>query len=206
MSDQHDDLEKTATTRTDLPDAARRRFATAGLIAPVILTLSGRTAWATGGHGGWGGGGGNCTESGMLSGNLSDPGPPCGGEGCSPGYWKNHTERWHPNYPPTAMFHSVFGVNAFPGASLYSVIWQQAEPYIETCTGGQLDHCKGKLKVLGFHTVAALQNAATEVSFKYDTFAVKAKFLAVYLSGSKQAIEWLKNEFDAENNMGCPLS
>ena len=193
------------TGKPDVPDAVRRRFATAGLIAPVILTLSGRTAWATGWHGG-GGNGGNCSESGMLSGNLSDPNPTvCGGEGCTPGYWKNHVERWHPNYPPTASFHSVFGVDAFPGATLYSVVCENAVPQVPgNCTPNQ--NCVNLLKSCGKHAVAALQNAATDVSYVFDTLLVRAKFASVYANGSKTAIEWQKNEFDIENNRGCPLS
>jgi len=189
------------TPRGDVPDAVRRRIATAGLIAPVIVTLAGRTAWATGG----GGGGSHCTESGQLSGNLSNPGPACGGQGCSPGYWKTHLERWHTAYPPTATFHSVFGVNAFPGATLYQVI--NGNPSVQlpaNCT--PTSTCQSVLKACGMHSVAALQNAATEVSFIFDTLMVKTKFAAAYATGTKSAIEWQKNEFDTENNRGCPLS
>jgi hypothetical protein len=209
MSDQHDeiangpkgDAARPDATGADVPDAARRRFATVGLIAPVILTLSGRTAWATGGAGP----GGNCSESGLLSGNLSNPGGTCGGEGCSPGYWKNHVERWHPNYLPTAMFFSVFGVNAFPGATLYSVICMNAAPLVPaSCT--PTSNCTEALKACGMHAVAALQNAATDVSFVYDSDTVKASFASAYASGSKTTIWSLKNQLDRENNMGCPFA
>jgi hypothetical protein len=42
------------------------------------------------------------------------PPPPPGGEGCTPGYWKNHLEDW----PPTGFstgddFDSTFGVDLF---------------------------------------------------------------------------------------------
>lgn len=200
MAEQYPEFDKTGAGRADVPDAVRRRIAVAGLIAPVIVTLSGRTAWATGG-----GGGSHCTESGQLSGNLSNPGPACGGQGCSPGYWKTHTERWHPNYPPTASFYSVFGVNAFPNASLYAVISYSASAQLPAnCT--PTDACRDVLKACGYHAVAALQNAATEVSFAFDTMLVKTKFAAAYAMGTKSAIEWQKNEFDTENNRGCPLS
>jgi hypothetical protein len=214
MAEMHNDA-KTGNTgsgaeqgaRPEVPDAVRRRFAIAGLVAPVILTLSGRTAWATGGGGGGGGGGGNpnCSESGMLSGNLSDPAESriCGGEGCTPGYWKNHTTRWHPNYPPGMMFFDAFGVNAFPGASLLSVIHQSATPSNGGCTSYG---CTNAIKNCGQQAVAALQNAATEVSYAYDTALVKAKFIGAYASGNKNTIEAVKNDFDAQNNMGCPMS
>ena len=198
MAEQHNESDERRTRRGDVPDAVRRRIATAGLIAPIIVTLSGRTAWAQGG-------GSQCTESGQLSGNLSNPGPACGGQGCSPGYWKTHLERWHTNYPPTATFHSVFGVNAFPGASLYQVINEVATPSLPSACA-PVSGCSGTLKACGMHAVAALQNAATEVSFIFDTLMVKTKFAAAYATGTKSAIEWQKNEFDTENNRGCPLS
>ena len=58
----------------------RRRFIKRAIVAaPFILTVTSRPVWAA-----------NCTMSGQLSGNLSDAGEPCCGQGCSPGYWKNH--------------------------------------------------------------------------------------------------------------------
>lgn len=194
MAENNRETEKTLPRRGDVPDAVRRRLARAGLIAPVIVTLAGRTAWAA-----------NCTESGQLSGNLSNPGPACGGQGCSPGYWKTHTERWHPNYPPTASFNALFGVNAFPGATLYQVICEAASPNLPSACA-PVSGCTGTLKSCGMHAVAALQNAATEISYVFDTMMVKTKFAAAYSMGTKDAIEWQKNEFDYQNNRGCPLS
>jgi len=63
-------------------DMSRRKFAKTGLIAaPVIMSLNSRSAL---------GAGYSCTISGLLSGNLSNPGYDdlCGGN--TPGYWKNH--------------------------------------------------------------------------------------------------------------------
>ncbi|MDH3224417.1 MAG: hypothetical protein OEO23_11935, partial [Gemmatimonadota bacterium] len=73
------------------------------------------------------------------------PPPPGGGEGCTPGYWKqpHHFDSWT-GYDPEDLFSSAFE-DAFPGMTLLEVLKQ----------GG------GGLKALGRHTVAALLNAAS---------------------------------------------
>lgn len=67
---------------------ARRRILAGGLAgAPLILTLSSRSAFAS-----------HCSVSGMMSGNLSSPTDiVCTGR--TPGYWKAHAAQW-PNYDP----------------------------------------------------------------------------------------------------------
>jgi hypothetical protein len=115
--------------------------------------------------------------------------PPAGGEGCTPGYWKQsqHFDSWT-GYNPNQLFVSVFGENAFPGMTLLQVLSQ----------GG------GGLKALGRHTVAALLNSASgNVDYQYTTAQVIAMFQAVFPGGD---YENLKNEFASENESGCPLN
>jgi hypothetical protein len=70
---------------------SRRRIAAAGLAAPVVLSFSSRAALATGGHGGWGDEGKNCTVSGWveLGVSVAPSGMThrtnCGGK--DPSYW-----------------------------------------------------------------------------------------------------------------------
>ena len=113
--------------------------------------------------------------------------PTGGGEGCTPGYWKQsqHFGNWT-GYTPGQLFSSVFS-DAFPGMTLLQVLGQ----------GG------GGLKALGRHTVAALLNAASGgVDSGYTTAEVIAAFNAAYASGSYDA---LHAEFAAANEQGCPL-
>ena len=80
-----------------------------------------------------------------------------GGEGCTPGYWKQkqHFDSWADPYDPTDLFSDHFE-NAFPGMTLLEVLGN----------GG------GGLNALGRHTVAALLNSANSgVSFKRSTGA-----------------------------------
>jgi hypothetical protein len=119
--------------------------------------------------------------------NITEDRPPSG-KGCTPGYWKQpqHFSSWV-GYSPTDPFGSVFE-NAFPGKSLVDVLGQ----------GG------GGLKALGRHTVAALLNASSGVNTQLTTAEVIAKFNAAY-PGTGESYTMLKNEFEALNELGCPL-
>jgi hypothetical protein len=116
--------------------------------------------------------------------------PPVGGEGCTPGYWKqrHHFDSWV-SYTPSMLFNEVFE-NAFPGKTLLEVLKQ----------GG------GGLKALGRHTVAALLNASNpDVSYDLTTDEVIDAFNDVY-PGSKGDYEELKDVFEGFNEQGCPLN
>lgn len=118
--------------------------------------------------------------------------PPSGGQGCTPGYWKQsqHFGSWTAPYTPTTAFSSVFA-NAFPGMNLLQVLSQ----------GG------GGMKALGRHAVAALLNTASaSVSYDLTTAQVIASFNTAYASGDAGTIEAQKNTFDMLNNLGCPLA
>lgn len=118
------------------------------------------------------------------------PAPPGGGEGCTPGYWKQdqHFDSWTSPYDPSDAFNAHFE-NAFPGMTLRDVLKQ----------GG------GGLKALGRHTVAALLNSASGgVDYAYSSATVIASFNAVY-PGTKVDYLTLKDTFAAENESGCPL-
>jgi hypothetical protein len=118
------------------------------------------------------------------------PPPPPGGQGCTPGYWKqsHHFDSWPAPYLPTASFASAGFTNAFPGMSLVDVLSQ----------GG------GGLKALGRHAVAALLNAASPgVSYDLTVAQVISGFNAAVASGNHNG---QKNIFEAFNEQGCPLN
>lgn len=113
------------------------------------------------------------------------PTPPPGGEGCTPGYWKQeqHFDSWM-GYAPGQQFSSVFD-DAFPGMTLRQVLE----------LGG------GGLNALGRHTVAALLNGASpDVAYDWSAAQVIAAFNAVYPGGDYES---LKNRLDLLNNQGC---
>lgn len=113
--------------------------------------------------------------------------PTGGGEGCTPGYWKQsqHFDSWV-GYTPGQLFSTVFA-DAFPGKTLLQVLGQ----------GG------GGLNALGRHTVAALLNASSSVDYDLNTAQVIAAFNAAFASGD---YETQKNIFAGFNEQGCPLN
>jgi hypothetical protein len=114
-----------------------------------------------------------------------------GGEGCTPGYWKqeHHFDSWTAPFTPAMLFSDVFE-NAFPGMTLLQVLQQ----------GG------GGLTALGRHTVAALLNGASSgVSYDESVASVIDLFNQVF-PGSNSAYTSLKNNFENLNEQGCPLN
>lgn len=112
-----------------------------------------------------------------------------GGEGCTPGYWKqaHHFDSWT-GYSPTDDFETVFGVDASFDKDLL----------------GALEQGGGGEKALGRHAVAALLNSASGgVSYDYSTAEVIALVQDAYASGD---FEGAKNLLAAANESGCPLN
>jgi cysteine-rich repeat protein len=115
-----------------------------------------------------------------------------GGEGCTPGYWKQpqHFDSYPAPRTPDTLFSSVFE-NAFPGKTLLDVLSQ----------GG------GGLYALGRHTVAALLNAeSAEVSYDLLPSEIIELFNDVFPS-DKDTYNGLKDDlFEHFNEQVCPLN
>lgn len=104
-----------------------------------------------------------------------------GGEGCTPGFWRNHLSHWDATgYSPDMIFDEVFGCEIFGD---------------DTTLGWAVDN-PGTLKNLAFHGVAALLNAShPDVDFDLTVDEV----IDAVCGGDKDTLE------DA-NESGCPLS
>lgn len=184
-----------AVSRMQSQSETRRRFIKKAIsTAPVIFTLTAGPVWARQ----------NCTWSGQHSVNPSLE--PCYGEGCSPGYWKNHLSRWHYSFPPSLPFDDCFHVNAFPLLTLEDVITNEYEDPEQWDLWNFSKNFREMLRVLGFHAVAALQNSATEVAFNLTVEQVTKLFRRRYRlarrTNNPQILERLKNRFDLLNNQG----
>jgi hypothetical protein len=115
--------------------------------------------------------------------------PPSGGEGCTPGYWKqaHHFDSWV-GYAPGQSYAEVFGVTPSFNKTLLGALQQGG--------GGQ--------KALGRHAVAALLSAANDdVSYAFSVDEVIAIVQTAYATGN---FERAKNELARENERGCPLN
>ena len=126
----------------------------------------------------------------------NDPGDGCdpncnverGGDGCTPGYYKqqHHLCEWE--YDPEDLFNEVFMVSAPGNDTLLKAL----------SDGG------GHETAFQRHAVAALLNAANEgVSYKYTPDEVKQIVQEAYMTGNFEA---LKNMLERENEAGCPLN
>jgi hypothetical protein len=111
---------------------------------------------------------------------------PQGGQGCTPGYWKQTQHFWAwTNYTQGDSFAAVFGV-----------------PYDKTLlealkTGG------GQERALGRHAVAALLNAANpDVSHAFTEAQIIALVQDAWATGD---FESAKNLLAFENEQGCPI-
>jgi hypothetical protein len=112
-----------------------------------------------------------------------------GGEGCTPGYWKQsqHFDSWQ-GYTTGQRFNQVFGVNAAGNPTLLAALKQ----------GG------GGFQALNRHAVAALLNTANQnVDYLYATQQVITLVQQAYASGDPEGI---KNQLAAQNEAGCPLN
>jgi hypothetical protein len=109
-----------------------------------------------------------------------------GAQGCTPGFWKKHTNVWQ-GYTPDQLFNQVFGVNYQSSLTLL----------------GALNQGGGGFAALGRHATAALLNAAHEhVDYGLTTSQVVAAVQQAFASGDPEP---LKDQLDELNNAGCSV-
>ena len=114
--------------------------------------------------------------------------PPPGGEGCTPGFWKNHPEEFPAPYTAGTTLGSVF---AGLSADYASLTFAEA---LELGGGG--------LDALLRSAVAALLNAASaDVDYPLSVAQVIAQTNAAIASGDYEAT---KDLFDEYNNLTAP--
>ncbi len=126
------------------------------------------------------------SSTGTLTVTCTPP-PPTGGQGCTPGYWKqaHHFDSWV-GYAPGDEFDVVFGVP-------YDVTLLEALK-----AGG------GDEMALGRHAVAALLNASSgDVSYGFTEADVIALVQNAWATGD---FETAKDLLADENELGCPLN
>ena len=132
-----------------------------------------------------------------------------GTEGCTPGYWKNHTENWQ-EYKPTSKVRNMFMQN---GVSVFDApLAPEIAAYADTTAvqalklkgGPGLD---GATQILLRAAVAAYLNAAHEgLGYPLRRKQMYGMIKTALESGDRDAMLALAAELDALNNLGCPLS
>jgi hypothetical protein len=107
-------------------------------------------------------------------------------QGCTPGFWKNHTNVWS-GFSPTQKFNTVFGVNYNSSLTLL----------------GALNQGGGGFAALGRHATAGLLNAAhPDVDYGLTTSQVIALVQNAFATNNPEPA---KNQLDKLNNAGCSI-
>ena len=127
------------------------------------------------------------------------PAAASGSDGCTPGYWKNHTESWPSdgNPDPTGTpisssddWGTWFEGDLFDGKTLLEVLKK----------GG------GGKYAFGRHAVAAFLNAhSDDVIYPRSPTSVASIVDGLGDDSSKGLYNFWKNRFERDNQLGCPL-
>ena len=117
-----------------------------------------------------------------------------GNQGCTPGFWKNHTDTWV-GYSPSDLVSAVFS-NAAP----YDV-----DTLLQTLRLKGGPGVDGAEQILLRAAVSALLNS-TSVNYPLTTAEVITMTDNALATGDRATILSVASELDALNNLGCPLS
>ncbi len=128
------------------------------------------------------------------------PPPPPGTQGCTPGYWKNHTDSWAgTGYTPSQTAGSVFALGGFPSLA--------SKTLLATLNGGGGSGATGGAIILLRAGVAGLLNAAhSGVNYTMTQAQIIAAVNAALASGERSKMIDLGGKIDDDNNLGCPLN
>jgi hypothetical protein len=117
-------------------------------------------------------------------------------EGCTPGYWKNHTESWV-TYTPTQTVDSVF-TGADPSLGTQTLLDALSFP-----GGSDLVGAEGNLLRAA---VAGLLNDTSGIDYGVPSQAIIKAVNKRIATGDPKKMKKLANKLDARNNLPCPLS
>lgn len=127
-----------------------------------------------------------------------------GHEGCTPGYWKTHTDNWEET-TPTQLVGNLY---ASAPPSVAGLTLEQA------LDGGGGAGADGAARILSRAAVAAWLNAAHEgLGYPWRRFdtgldgrePLVATVNAAFESGDRATMLELAERLDGDNNLGCPL-
>ncbi len=123
-----------------------------------------------------------------------------GGDGCTPGYWKNHLDSWEETaYEPEDIVSTVF--SAAGGLEAGNATLEEA---LRFGGGGGI---AGASRILLRAAVASLLNAShPDVSFGRTAADVIDDVNDALASGHRRTMLTLATTLDNENNSGCPLN
>jgi hypothetical protein len=123
-----------------------------------------------------------------------------GDQGCTPGYWKNHPASWAATgLSPSQTLEDVFNV---PDAFTLDNVTLLAALSLSGGPGAG-----GGARLLLHHAVAALLNASHPgVDYPRTAASIISDVNAALATGSRSTMLALKDGFDRDNQLGCPLN
>jgi len=124
------------------------------------------------------------------------------GQGCTPGYWKNHLEDWPPTgYSPAQNVSSVFNVS-----SCKDIENLAGDTLLEALEYPGGDGTVGAARILLRAAVAALLNTAhPDVGYLHTEGYVINAVNSALASCDRDTMLSLAMQLDKDNNAGCPL-
>jgi hypothetical protein len=126
--------------------------------------------------------GGGSQPAGGAADVQYDDGP----DGCTPGFWKNHTDVWS-GYSPGDLFNTVFGVNYDASLTLLDA----------------LNQGDGGFEALARQASAALLNAGNDdIDYSLNTSEVIALVQQAFATNDPEPA---KDQLDEFNNAGCSI-
>jgi hypothetical protein len=128
-----------------------------------------------------------------------------GNQGCTPGYWKNHTKNWEETTPST-LFSSLYKEARSNVAS---------KTLVQALQGGGGPGADGGAIILARAATAAWLNAAHEglgYPWRRNTGGEGGRpplvptVNAAFVTGDRATMLALAERLDKDNNLGCPLN
>ena len=129
-----------------------------------------------------------------------------GNEGCTPGYWKNHTDNWE-EAAPGQLLSSIYSEAANTSLS--------GNTLLEALQGNGGSGVEGAERILARAAVAAWLNSAHEgLGFPWRRNAtglngepaLVSAVNAAFASQNRATMLDLARTLDQDNNLGCPLN
>ena len=124
-----------------------------------------------------------------------------GDDGCTPGYWKNHTDSWlSTDYSTGQTVESVFSAAAaFPSLASNSLL--------TALDGSGGPGALGGATILLRAATAALLNAShPDVAYTQSSASIIADVNVALASGDRDTMLTLATALDNDNNLGCPIN
>ncbi|HWN40924.1 MAG TPA: hypothetical protein VNW71_01820, partial [Thermoanaerobaculia bacterium] len=148
------------------------------------------------------------TGNGACGQKVSDDDPvhyygkaPKADEGCSHGYWKNHSSSW----PATGYSTGQKVSSAFSQAALYPTL-ANATLHASLSFSGGSDVTAAAANMLKQATGSLLNSAHPGVDFPYSTAQLISAVNAALASKNSSVLLGLASDLDDANNLGCPLN